>query len=220
MTGSGAVRPLYATIVAILFAALGATAYLKASVAEEPAHAVPAPVVDEPASAAPSEVVVVAGGCFWGVQGVFQHVEGVTSAVSGYAGGAKETADYETVSNGATGHTESVQVTFDPRRISYGRILQIFFSVAHDPTELDRQGPDIGTNYRSVIFPTNPEQSRVAAAYIAQLNQAHVFAAPVVTKVEPGASVLFGRGLSPELPDAAPDAGIHRDQRSAEDRRA
>jgi peptide-methionine (S)-S-oxide reductase len=186
MRRSRAVRALYPAIVAILFAALAAAAYLKSGVAEEPAHAVPAPAVDEPASAAASEVAVVAGGCFWGVQGVFQHVEGVTSAVSGYAGGSRETADYDTVSGGSTGHAESVQITFDPRHISYGRILQIFFSVAHDPTELDRQGPDVGTNYRSAIFPMSPEQARIAAAYIAQLNRAHVFAAPIVTKIEPG----------------------------------
>ena len=129
---------------------------------------------------------MLGGGCFWGVQGVFQHVEGVTNAVSGYTGGEKATADYETVSGGATGHAESVQVSFDPRKISYGRILQIYFSIAHDPTELNRQGPDLGTQYRSAIFPTNPEQERIAEAYIAQLNQAHVFDAPVVTKIEPG----------------------------------
>src|SRR5215469_8145485 len=134
-----------------------------------------------------SAVAVLAGGCFWGVQGVFQHVEGVTSAVSGYAGGAADTAHYEMVSSNTTGHAESVRVMFDPHRISYGRILQIYFSVTHDPTELDRQGPDVGTQYRSAIFPTNPEQARIAEAYIAQLNQAHVFDAPVVTKIEPGA---------------------------------
>ena len=124
----------------------------------------------------PSEVAVLAGGCFWGVQGVFQHVNGVTNAVSGYAGGEKATAHYEMVSTGTTGHAESVQITFDPRKISYGRLLQIYFSVAHDPTELNEQGPDVGTQYRSAIFPTSAEQARVASAYIAQLGQAHVFA--------------------------------------------
>jgi len=144
-------------------------------------------VLDEPADPqATSEVAVLAGGCFWGIQGVFQHVDGVTGAVSGYAGGAAEAARYETVSTGTTGHAESVRITFDPRRISYGRILQIFFSVAHDPTELDRQGPDTGTQYRSAIFPANPQQARIAEAYIAQLSQAHVFAAPIVTRIEPG----------------------------------
>ena len=123
--------------------------------AAESAHQIPPPMLDEPANPqATSEVAVLAGGCFWGVQGVFQHVEGVTSAVSGYAGGGADTAHYEMVGTNNTGHAESVQVTFDPRRISYGHILQIYFSVAHDPTELNRQGPDVGTQYRSVIFPT------------------------------------------------------------------
>src|SRR5262249_11761634 len=122
------------------------------SFAEE-GRAIPAPVLDEPSGAATSEVAVIAGGCFWGVQAVFQHVNGVTNAVSGYAGGEKMTADYELVSTGTTGHAESVRVSFDPRKISYGRILQIYFSVAHDPTQLNRQGPDRGTQYRSAIFP-------------------------------------------------------------------
>ena len=155
--------------------------------AAESARSIPPPALDEQAKPrATSEVAVLAGGCFWGVQGVFQHVDGVTSAVSGYAGGAAKTAHYEMVGTNTTGHAESVQVTFDPGRISYGRILQIYFSVAHDPTELNRQGPDVGTQYRSAIFPTNPEQSHIAEAYIAQLNQSHVFDSPVVTKIEPG----------------------------------
>ncbi len=148
-------------------------------------RAIPAPVIDEPSGQATSEVAVLAGGCFWGVQGVFQHVEGVTDAVSGYAGGDKATAEYETVSTGSTGHAESVRVTYDPRKISYGRLLQIYFSVAHDPTELNRQGPDTGTQYRSAIFPTNAEQARIAKAYIAQLEQAHAFNAAIVTRIEP-----------------------------------
>jgi peptide-methionine (S)-S-oxide reductase len=147
---------------------------------------IPAPALDEPAGQRTSEVVVLAGGCFWGVQGVFQHVTGVTSAVSGYAGGSEATAHYEMVSTDTTGHAESVRITFDPRRISYGQLLQIYFSVAHDPTELNRQGPDDGTQYRSAIFPQSEEQARVAAAYIAQLDRAHVFAAPIVTRIEPG----------------------------------
>jgi peptide-methionine (S)-S-oxide reductase len=146
---------------------------------------IPAPVLDEPAGSATSETTVLAGGCFWGVQGVFQHVQGVTSAVSGYAGGDKATAEYETVSTGSTGHAESVRITFDPRKISYGQLLQIYFSVAHDPTELNRQGPDYGTQYRSAIFPTTAEQANVAKAYIAQLDQAHVFHAAIVTRIEP-----------------------------------
>jgi peptide-methionine (S)-S-oxide reductase len=148
--------------------------------------AIPAPALDGSGrQEATSEVAVLAAGCFWGVQGVFQHVKGVSSAVSGYAGGDAKTAHYEIVGRGSTGHAEAVRVTFDPRQISYGRILQIYFSVAHDPTQLNRQGPDVGTQYRSAIFPTNPEQARIAKGYIAQLNQARVFDAAIVTKIEP-----------------------------------
>jgi peptide-methionine (S)-S-oxide reductase len=145
---------------------------------------VPSPLLDEPAGRAEPEVTVLAGGCFWGVQGVFQHVTGVTQAVSGYAGGSQATAEYETVSTGMTGHAESVEITFDPQTISYGHLLQIYFSVAHDPTELNRQGPDVGTQYRSAIFPTTVEQATVAKAYINQLEQASVFSAPIVTRIE------------------------------------
>jgi peptide-methionine (S)-S-oxide reductase len=156
--------------------------------AAESARSIPPPALDEPADpqATSEGVAILAGGCFWGVQGVFQHVDGVTAAVSGYAGGTAKTAHYEMVGTNKTGHAEAVRVTFDPRRISYGRILQIYFSVAHDPTELNRQGPDVGTQYRSAIVPTSPEQAHIAEAYIAQLNQSHVFEAPVVTKIEPG----------------------------------
>ncbi len=154
--------------------------------AAEEARLVPAPLVDEPAgSDASTAVAVLAGGCFWGVQGVFQHVTGVANAVSGYAGGTRETARYETIGTGRTGHAEAVRITYDPRRISYGRLLQIYFSVAHDPTQLDRQGPDRGPQYRSAIFPETPEQARVAAAYIAQLDHARAFDAPIVTRIEP-----------------------------------
>jgi peptide-methionine (S)-S-oxide reductase len=185
MTRLSARRSLRFTIIAALFAIAAAAIYWNAGAAAETPHAIAAPTADEAAPAAGTEIAVLAGGCFWGVQGVFQHVDGVTSAVSGYAGGNKDTAEYETVSTGTTGHAESVQVTFDPHKISYGRILQIYFSVAHDPTELDYQGPDHGTQYRSAIFPTTPEQARVARAYIKQLDDAHVFAAPIVTKIEP-----------------------------------
>jgi peptide-methionine (S)-S-oxide reductase len=150
------------------------------------ARVVPAPVQDEAAGSATTEVAVLAGGCFWGVQGVFQHIDGVIKAVSGYSGGEKKTAEYETVSGGKSGHAEAVQVTFDPRRISYGRILQIYFSVAHDPTEINRQGPDVGTQYRSTIFPTSAEQAKLAKAYIAQLDDAHVYRAKIATTIEPG----------------------------------
>ena len=149
----------------------------------ETVRVVSAPAVDISAGPATAETAVLAGGCFWGVQGVFQHVEGVTSAVSGYAGGAKNTAQYEIVSSGGTGHAESVRVTFDPHRISYGRILQIYFSVAHDPTELNRQGPDVGTQYRSAIFYTSESQAKIAKAYIDQLTKAKAFDKPIVTQI-------------------------------------
>lgn len=148
-------------------------------------HTVPAFAASAPmAKDATSDTAVVAGGCFWGVQGVFEHVKGVTSAVSGYAGGEKSTAQYETVGSGSTGHAEAVKITFDPRVISYAQILQIYFSVAHNPTELNRQGPDSGTQYRSAVFPTNPQQAAVAKAYIAQLDKTKVFGKPIATKVE------------------------------------
>jgi peptide-methionine (S)-S-oxide reductase len=167
-------------------AALGALAIAAFAVvpsrASEEAVIIPAPAMDAPASGG-IQTAVIAGGCFWGVQGVFQHTIGVVNAVSGYAGGNKNTADYNTVSTGATGHAESVEIRFDPRKISYGKILQIFFSVVHDPTQLNRQGPDSGTQYRSAIFTTNDEQKKVAEAYIAQLNAAKVYSKPIVTKV-------------------------------------
>ena len=154
--------------------------------ADEEARLVPPPAVDERATHSTAEVAVLAGGCFWGVQGVFQHVKGVSSAISGYDGGDKATAHYEMTSRGDTGHAELVRIAFNPSEISYGRILQIDFSVAHDPTELNRQGPDEGSQYRSAIFPASEEQASVAKAYIAQLDQAHVFGAPIVTRIEPG----------------------------------
>jgi peptide-methionine (S)-S-oxide reductase len=160
--------------------------FATSSATAEEARKIPPPAVDEPAGTAGPEVAVVAGGCFWGVQGVFQHVDGVISAVSGYDGGAAATAHYDMTSQGDTGHAESVRITYDPTRIAYGKILQIFFSVAHDPTELDRQGPDEGTQYRSAIFPLNGEQARIAKDYIAELDKARAFGAPIVTSIEPG----------------------------------
>ncbi len=154
------------------------------SLAAEDAVIIPPPAVDVQNTSG-VQTVVVAGGCFWGVQGVFQHTAGVVNAVSGYSGGSKMTADYHMVSTGTTGHAESVEIKFDPKKISYGKILQIFFSVAHDPTQLNRQGPDSGTQYRSAIFTTNDEQKKVAEAYIAQLNAAKVYSKPIVTKVGP-----------------------------------
>jgi len=145
---------------------------------------VPAPMVDEArASASGRQTAVLAGGCFWGVQAVFQHVKGIISATSGYAGGSAKTADYETVSSGETGHAESVQIVYDPAQITYGELLRVFFSVAHDPTQLNRQGPDEGPQYRSSIFYANEEQRKIAELYIAQLDAVKVFRRPIVTKV-------------------------------------
>ncbi len=143
------------------------------------------PVLDNPKAAGPPQTAVLAGGCFWGVQGVFEHVKGVTKVVSGYAGGDRSTAQYETVSTGTTGHAESVQITFDPAQVSYGQLLQIAFSVVYDPTTLNRQGPDVGTQYRSDIFYADDSQKHIAEAYIAQLDKAHVFPRPIVTRVDP-----------------------------------
>lgn len=146
----------------------------------------PDPAVDIPlAKAGGVQTAVLAGGCFWGVEGVFEHVKGVTRVVSGYAGGKADTASYEKVSSGRTGHAESVRIVYDPARISYGQLLKVFFSVAHDPTELNRQGPDTGTQYRSAIFYANEDQKRVAETYIAQLQKAHVFPRPIVTQTVP-----------------------------------
>jgi peptide-methionine (S)-S-oxide reductase len=148
--------------------------------------AVPSPAVDAPiASSKGEQTAVVAGGCFWGIQAVFQHVKGVIKATSGYSGGAANTAQYELVSTGDTGHAESVRITYDPTQITYGQILRVFFSVAHDPTQLNRQGPDTGSQYRSVIFYNSDDQKKIADAYIAQLEKAHVFPRPIVTQVVP-----------------------------------
>src|ERR1700752_4378735 len=169
-------------------AAIGALAITAVAVAPSlaagDAVVIPAPAMDVKASDG-IQTVVVAGGCFWGGQGVFQHPAGIVNAMSGYAGGSKSTADYSTVSTGTTGHAESVEIKYDPKKISYGKILQIFFSAAHDPTQLNRQGPDTGTQYRSAIFTTSDEQKKVADAYIAQLNAAKVYKKPIVTKVGP-----------------------------------
>jgi peptide-methionine (S)-S-oxide reductase len=144
----------------------------------------PAPAVDIPAASAKApQTAVFAGGCFWGVEAVFRHVKGVSSAVSGYAGGMLVKPSYEQVGSGRTGHAESVEVTYDPSQVSYGQLLAVFFSVAHDPTQLDRQGPDVGTQYRSAIFYMNDDQKRVAEAYVAQLDKAKAFGAPIVTQV-------------------------------------
>jgi peptide-methionine (S)-S-oxide reductase len=150
------------------------------------ATTIPDPAIDAPlASTKGEQTAVLAGGCFWGIEAVFDQVKGVRKATSGYSGGSANTAQYETVSGGQTGHAESVRIVYDPSQISYGQLLKVFFSVAHDPTELNRQGPDTGTQYRSAIFYGNDEQKRIAEAYIDQLNKAKVFSAPIVTQVTP-----------------------------------
>jgi peptide-methionine (S)-S-oxide reductase len=170
-------------VVAGLIAVTGLGLFQHAGFAAEEAVAIPPPSIDEK-PAGGTERAVFAGGCFWGVQGVFQHVEGVSSAVSGYAGGDKSAADYHAVGSGRTGHAESVEVTFDPAKISYGKLLQVFFSVAHNPTQLNYQGPDTGPQYRSAIFPQNSEQEKVASAYIAELDKANLFGGKIVTTLE------------------------------------
>ena len=159
---------------------------LSACTPSDAATPLPNAVVDTPlATAKGTDTAVLAGGCFWGVQAVFEHVKGVTRVISGYSGGAKESAEYEKVSFGSTGHAESVQITYDPSQITYGQLLKVYFSVAHDPTELNRQGPDVGTQYRSAIFYSSEEQKRVAGAYIAQLEAAKLFSRPIVTQAVP-----------------------------------
>ena len=165
-------------------ALIGATLYgILPARAQEAMVVVPAPALDERRPDATTETAVLAGGCFWGVQAVYQHVKGVSRAVSGYAGGPRDKASYDMVTSGRTGHAEAVEVTFDPRIVSYGQILQIFFSVAHNPTQLNRQGPDVGTQYRTALFFADPAQRRIAEAYIAQLDQAHVFPKKIVTQL-------------------------------------
>jgi peptide-methionine (S)-S-oxide reductase len=166
--------------------ALGVWAAAAGTAVAETAVKLPAPALDTPASPpVKMETAVFAGGCFWGVQAVFQHTQGVLNAVSGYAGGRKETASYALIGTGMTGHAEAVQVTYDPKKISYGRLLQILFSVAHDPTQLNRQGPDSGTQYRSAIFYQDARQKEVAERYIAQLDAAKAFPAKIVTQLSP-----------------------------------
>ena len=180
MTASPLRNALLATAV------IGALAACNFAGARSKPIALPDPKLDAPKAAAKTDAVAVfAGGCFWGVEAVFEHVKGVKDAVSGYAGGKSGSAQYETVSSGDTGHAESVKVTYDPGKVSYGQLLKVYFSVAHDPTQLNRQSPDVGPQYRSEIFTTSAEQARIAKAYIAQLTAAKVFGAPIVTKVEP-----------------------------------
>ncbi|QND67743.1 peptide-methionine (S)-S-oxide reductase MsrA [Mesorhizobium loti] len=172
-------------LAALALAAAGAAFWLSPAVSAEDAVKIPPPAFDEKAAGG-SEKAIFAGGCFWGVQGVFQHVKGVSKAVSGYTGGAKDDAVYETVGSGRTGHAESVEITYDPSKVTYGQLLQVYFSVAHNPTQLNFQGPDSGTQYRSTIFAENDAQKKIAQSYITQLDQAKVFAAPIVTTLETG----------------------------------
>jgi len=169
---------------AVLICGAGVACKMDLQAAEAPT-VIAAPAMDNPKSKGPLQSAVFSGGCFWGVQGVFEHVRGVKNVIAGYAGGAKATADYETVSSGTTGHAESVQVTFDPAEVSYGDLLHVFFSVAHDPTQLNRQGPDSGTQYRSAIFYADDTQKNIAQAYIAQLDKAHAYGKNIVTAVTP-----------------------------------
>src|SRR5437773_1127829 len=169
----------------ILSLGVAATLTLRLVAARDRVLLMPDPQIDAPLAATGDSTAVIAGGCFWGIQAVFQHVKGVKTAISGYSGGSKSSADYELVGTGTTGHAESVQITYDPSQISYGQLLKIFFSVAHDPTELNRQGPDDGPQYRSAIFYSGVEQKRIADAYVAQLQQAKVFSRKIVTEIAP-----------------------------------
>jgi len=176
---------LAAVLCAVSLQITGCTGLFSDLGSAAPAVNIPGPAVDEPVGTPGThETAVLAGGCFWGVQGVFEHVKGVQRAVSGYAGGSEPTAHYDIVSTGTTGHAESVEITYDPSQITYGQLLQIYFSVVHDPTQLDRQGPDVGTQYRSAIFAQNETQKKVAKSYIRQLNDAKVFGARIVTRIE------------------------------------
>ncbi len=165
----------------------------------------PAPLLDEPKGTGHSETAVFAGGCFWGVQTTFERIKGVTATTAGYSGGTKETANYSAVSSETTGHAESVKVVFDPTRISYGTLLRVFFSVVHDPTELNRQGPDVGTSYRSEIFYTTPEQEKIAKAYIAQLDAAKAFPKKIVTVASPLKAFYNGEDYHQDYAEKNPD---------------
>lgn len=190
-----------AAVLALSFRVMQPPAY-----AETAPRALPPPALDVAPARAGLQTAVFAGGCFWGVQATFEHVAGVTQAVSGYAGGQVSSPKYEQVSTGATGHAESVQVTFDPARVSYGKLLQIFFSVALDPTQVDRQGPDRGTQYRSELFVDGPEQERTARAYVAQLEAAHAFSRPIATRIDPAAPFYPAEAYHQDYLARHPDA--------------
>jgi peptide-methionine (S)-S-oxide reductase len=193
------------TLIAAAAIALAGWSFLGSGIGAEAAVKLPPPAKDLAASAA-TETAVFAGGCFWGVQGVFQHTKGVLNAVSGYAGGEKATARYEIVGSGRTGHAESVQITYDPKQISYGKLLQIYFSVAHDPTTLDRQGPDHGSQYRSAVFYTSAQQKQVTEQYIAQLDAAKVFPGKIVTQVAPLAAFYPAEGYHQDYATLHPES--------------
>jgi peptide-methionine (S)-S-oxide reductase len=182
-------------------AALGAAVWQLPALAAEKSVVAPAPAYNAPAG----DTAILAGGCFWGVQGVFQHVKGVTSAVSGYAGGDRAGANYRTVGSGNTAHAESVRITYDPKQVSYAKLLQIYFSVVADPTQLNRQGPDTGAQYRSQIFPQNPAQAEIARRYIAQLTAAKVYPKPIVTRVAPDRGFFAAEGYHQNYLTLHPD---------------
>lgn len=198
------VRTILMAGAAMLLATGLATQVPTAAFAADAAVRIPAPIVDVPATPK-LETAIFAGGCFWGVQGVYAHVKGVKSAVSGYAGGSRQTARYELVGGGDTGHAEAVKVVYDPRVISYGKLLQIFFSVVADPTTLNYQGPDHGSQYRSAIFPMNPQQRAVAASYIAQLGKARAWNRPIVTRIEPLPAFYVAEGYHQDFLTLKPD---------------
>lgn len=191
-------KTIWAGFVTATICTIALTSLTNVATVAETAVVIPAPLFDNPKAAGPTQTAVLAGGCFWGVQAVYQHVRGVVSSVSGYAGGDKATAEYELVSTGRTGHAESVRVTFDPKEISYGEILQIYFSVVHNPTELNRQGPDTGTQYRSNVFYSDATQKKIAEAYIEQLSKTKLFKSAIVTRVD-------------ELKGFYPAEGYHQD---------
>jgi peptide-methionine (S)-S-oxide reductase len=191
----------------LMLGALGLLAWQLPLYGAEAAVVIPAPAMDNPKAAGALQTAVLSGGCFWGVQGVFEHLRGVKKVVAGYAGGERSTAQYETVASGTTGHAESVKITFDPAEVSYGQILQVAFSVVHDPTELNRQGPDTGTQYRSSIFYADDTQKNIALAYIKQLDQAHVYPRPIVTKVDPLHGFYAAEGYHQDYLVNHPDQG-------------
>jgi peptide-methionine (S)-S-oxide reductase len=198
-------RPHIALAAAVLATGALAISPRPLSAADE-MKLLPAPALDLKSPGGATQTAVFAGGCFWGVQGVFEHIKGVTKAVSGYAGGHVSNPGYEQVSTGMTGHAESVSVTFDPAQISYGKLLQIFFSVALDPTLVNRQGPDYGTQYRSALFVTGPEQEQVARAYVAQLDASHAFSRPIATNIETSASFYPAETYHQDYLEQHPDA--------------